>query len=88
MLENETTQNIRKKLIFRSGHRGTKEMDMLMGSFAEKYVPDFTEEELQIYENLLQENDPNLYNWIIGKEDAPANIQSSVFDLLKNHRYK
>lgn len=87
MQEDETIQNIRKKLIFRSGHRGTKEMDMLMGSFAEKYVPNFTEDELKTYEELLQENDPNLYNWIIGKEDAPDKIQSEIFTRLKNHRY-
>lgn len=80
-------EKLRKKLIFRSEHRGTKEMDLLMGSFAKKYVPDFSEEELAIYEELLKENDPNLYNWIIGKEEAPANIQSDVFEKLKNHRY-
>lgn len=87
MQEDETTQNTRKKLIFRSGHRGTKEMDLLMGSFALENVPSFNEEELKIYEDLLQENDPNLYNWIIGKEDAPANIQSDVFTRLRNHKY-
>ena len=81
------TENLRKKLIFRSEHRGTKEMDLLMGSFAKKHVPDFSEEELAIYEELLKENDPNLYNWIIGKEDPPANILSGVFEKLKNHKY-
>lgn len=62
-------------------------MDLLLGSFARKHVPDFNETELEIYENLLLENDPNLYNWIIGKEDAPANIQSIVFEKLKAHKF-
>ena len=82
------SENLRKKLIFRSDHRGTKEMDLLLGSFAREHVPNFSEEELAIYEELLQENDPNLYNWIIGKEEAPANIQSDVFEKLKAHKFK
>ncbi len=62
-------------------------MDLLLGSFAKKYVPEFTEDELVAYEELLKENDPNLYNWITGQEEAPANIQSDVFERLKNHKF-
>ena len=87
MSKNETTENKRKRLIFRSGHRGTKEMDLILGSFARKYVPEFSEDELAVYDDLLQENDPNLYNWITGKEEAPANLQSPVFERLKKHKY-
>lgn len=60
---------------------------MLLGSFARKHVPEFNEDELSFYEELLKENDPNLYNWITGQEEAPANIQNDVFERLKNHRY-
>ncbi len=88
MNENETTENKRKRLIFRSWHRGTKEMDLLLGSFAKKYVPDFDEQELAIFDDLLKENDPDLYNWMTGKEEAPERLQSSVFDQLKQHRFK
>ncbi|MEM7651482.1 MAG: succinate dehydrogenase assembly factor 2 [Pseudomonadota bacterium] len=87
MTKNETTEKTRKRLIFRSEHRGTKEMDMLMGTFARKYVPDFSEAELAQYDEILKENDPNLYNWITGKEDPPANVVSDVFDKLKAHKY-
>ena len=83
----EINQNFRKKLIFRSSHRGTKEMDMLLGSFAEKFVPNMSEADLKTYEMLLTENDPNLYNWIIGKEDAPEHVQSGVFNDLRAHKY-
>lgn len=79
--------NTRKRLIFRSWHRGTKEMDLLLGSFADKYVPGFDEGELQLYDDILQLSDPDLYNWITGQEQAPANVESSVFEKLKNHRY-
>lgn len=83
----EELENTRKRLIFRSEHRGTKEMDLLLGSFARKHVPEFDVDELAQYEELLQENDPNLYNWITGQEDAPANVQSRVFEKLQNHRF-
>lgn len=82
----EEIQNLRAKLIFRSDHRGMKEMDLILGSFAKKNVPDMSEEELHQFEELLKENDPNLYNWITGKEEAPANVQSPVFEKLQKHK--
>lgn len=87
MTEDDIIVNTRKRLIFRSWHRGTKEMDLLLGSFADKYVPGFDEGELQLYDDILQLSDPDLYNWITGQEQAPANVESSVFEKLKNHRY-
>ncbi len=83
----ESLENKRKRLIFRSEHRGTKEMDLLLGSFARQYVPEFREEDLALYDKILQENDPNLYNWITGKDEPPANIISPVFERLMKHRY-
>lgn len=87
MSENETIENKRKRLIFRSDHRGTKEMDLLLGSFAKKHVPSMSEEELEQFDEILKENDPNLYNWITGKEPEPENVQSPLFDKIKNHKY-
>lgn len=86
MTSNETIENKRKRLIFRSEHRGTKEMDLIMGSFARENVPHFSKEELEQYDELLKENDPNLYNWITGKEDPPANVASVMFEKLKSHK--
>ena len=87
MSEDETTQNTRRRLIFRSDHRGTKEMDLLLGSFAKKYVPEMSEQELAQFDEILKENDPNLYNWITGKEPEPDNVKSPLFDKLKKHKY-
>lgn len=87
MTENETIENKRKRLIFRSWHRGTKEMDLLLGSFADKYVSGFSEEDLRLYEDLLHISDPDLYNWITGKEDPPANIMNSVMEKLLQHKF-
>lgn len=85
---NDTTQNMRKRLIFRSEHRGTKEMDLLLGSFAKKHVPDFNEVELAEYEALLEENDPDLYNWITERERPPANVAGySMFSKIVGHKF-
>ena len=84
----EDIQNMRKRLIFRSEHRGTKEMDLLLGTFAKKHVPDFSETELHEYEALLTHNDPDLYNWITGQEKAPDDVAGlSMFPKILGHRF-
>lgn len=71
----ELIENKRRRLIFRSDHRGTKEMDIILGRFAREHVPTFTEVELCEYDELLRNNDPDLYNWVTGKEDAPKEVR-------------
>ena len=85
--EDESIENKRRRLIFRSNHRGTKEMDLVMGSFANAHVTAFSEEELAEYDELLTNNDPDLYNWITGKEEPPEDVEGmSVFMKLLEHR--
>lgn len=83
----EIIKNKRKQLIFRSWHRGTREMDLIMGSFADKHVPDFTEEELQIYEDVLQIPDPDLYDWVTGRKTPPANQLNLVLEKFLDHDF-
>ena len=83
----EEVENKRKRLIFRSEHRGTKEMDLILGSFAKKYVYGFSEDELALYDDILNESDPDLYNWISGIEDFPANKANSVYEKLLKHKF-
>ncbi len=83
----EELEKKRKRLIFRSWHRGTREMDLLLGSFADAHVPGFTAEELAQYDEILHNNDPDLYNWITGKEPAPANLITPVLEKLLDHKF-
>lgn len=76
----------RKRLIYRSWHRGTREMDLILGSFADKNVAGFSDAELDEFEALLQLQDPDLYNWITGTEPVPANVESDLFTKLKSHK--
>ncbi len=77
-----------ERLKFRSWHRGTREMDLLLGSFADAHLGGFASEELDQYEAILQESDPDLYNWITGAEAVPAGLDHVVMRLLKQHQYK
>lgn len=85
--KNELIENKRKRLVFRSYHRGTKEMDLILGAFASAHVPEFTEDELSQYDELLSNNDPDLYNWITCKEQWPADLsEQSVVHKLMNFK--
>lgn len=77
----------RKRLIFRSDHRGIKEMDLIMGSFARKYIAAMDEPTLDRYEAMLEMSDPDLYNWITGAEVTPPEWDGALMDMLKAHRY-
>jgi len=75
------------RLRFRSWHRGTREMDLLLGSFADTHLHAFTPEQLDCYEALLQESDPDLYDWITGVQPVPAPHTSPVMEMLSRHRF-
>ena len=82
MSEFETTENRRKRLRFRSWHRGTKEMDLLMGSFADAHLSAFDVGQLDRYEALLDVPEPVVYDWILGRSDPPADHDHDVTRLL------
>ena len=83
----ETINNKRKRLIFRSWHRGMKEMDQIMGSFANDYVPNYSPEQLDLFEQVLQNSDPDLYDWIFRRVDVPANKANPILDELLKYDY-
>lgn len=73
----------RKRLIFRSGHRGTKELDILFGAFAARHLDSFSEAEIDAFETLLDLPDPDVYDWIVGAGDPP---DGTVGDMVKRVR--
>lgn len=83
----EELRNRRERLRFRSWHRGTREMDLILGSFADRHVGTFSAEDLDLYENLLGENDPDLYNWYAGRELIPETRRDRIMDLFLSHRF-
>jgi antitoxin CptB len=62
----------RRKLLFRSWHRGMREMDLILGSFADAEIGALTESEIDQYEKLLEIPDTQLLPWITGERPIPA----------------
>ena len=78
---------LKKKIIYRSNYRGTKEMDKLLGSFTKKYIDKFNHEELLELEKLLDIDDDNLYNFYNGLKTDVIFEKNSINDLFKNFEY-
>ncbi len=72
----------RKRLRFRAWHRGMREMDLLLGRFADAAVAGFTEGEVALFEALIEAPDPDLYSWITGAAAVPANFDTALFKRL------
>lgn len=72
----------RKRLTFRAWHRGTREMDILVGKFADRYAPTFDQVALDQFEAMLTCNDPDVYDWYIGTTPVPDADKSPVVDLF------
>ena len=77
----------RRKLKFRAWRRGFREMDLLMGSFADKYLDTYGQAELDQFEALLGLPDWEVFAWLIGQADVPDNHRSPVLDQLIAFKY-
>lgn len=80
----EAADTRRKRLYFRCWRRGTKELDLLLGRFAERHLAQLSDEQVGRMERLLECADHDLYNWITGKQDAPRDHDHDVMVLLRN----
>ena len=61
----------RRKLLFRSWHRGIREMDLILGGFADRAIHALNDAELDRYERLLETQDADLLSWVTGETPAP-----------------
>lgn len=68
----------RKKLRMRSWRRGMKEMDLILGPFADQNLPSFSEAELDSFEALLNENDQDFYLWVTGAQPCPDDLKAWI----------
>lgn len=68
----EDHQTRLKRLRLRSWRRGTREMDLILGPFADAHLADLDAAALDAYERLLEQNDWDLYYWITGARPVPA----------------
>ena len=75
-------ETYRKKLRFRAWHRGTKEADLMMGRFADAHIDTLSPDLLLQFEALLNAQDLDVYNWIIGKEPVPAEYDNELMAMV------
>jgi len=77
----------RRRLRYRSWHRGTREADLILGRFADAHLAGFGAEQLDRYGALLEKSDPDIYDWLIGRVPVPADVDSDIFRLLKEFKF-
>ncbi len=83
----EASEIQRKRLIYQSAHRGTKESDLLLGAFAAAHLGGFSAAQLARYEALLDESDNDLFDWIARRRAPPQEKMTDVLALLLSFRY-
>jgi antitoxin CptB len=76
----------RKRLLFRAAHRGIKEADLLIGTFAAKHVAAMDGAELDAFESLLEHEDAKLVRWITGQAEPPPEADGPLMARLRAHR--
>ena len=74
----ETREHRIKRLRMRSMRRGIKEMDLILDAFAQRTLEAFNDDELDLYDDMLQENDQDLYRWVTAQEPAPVRFAPMI----------
>ncbi len=86
-LSSEGLDARRRRLLFRSRHRGIREMDLVFGPFADAALAAMSEAELGEYERWLDIPDQQIFAWVNGSEPAPAELDTALFRrLIAFHR--
>ena len=80
-------EQFKKKIIYRSNYRGTKEMDKLLGAFTNEYINQLNESDLLDLEKLLNVDDNNLYNFYNGLSTDMKFESNNINNLFKNFEY-
>ncbi|AMY68502.1 succinate dehydrogenase assembly factor 2 [Frigidibacter mobilis] len=77
----ETAEARLKRMRMRSWRRGTKEMDLILGPWADARLAGMPPAALDLYDRLLEENDQDLYSWITGHAVPPAHLAALLDEI-------
>ena len=82
----ETRDARLRRLRMRSWRRGIKEMDLILEAFARRSLELMDQEELQLYDDLICENDQDLYRWVTQQEPAPERFAALVTQIAAQYQ--
>ena len=82
-ISSERLNGRRRRLLFRCRHRGIREMDLVLGRFADAHLAALNERELAELERWLEIPDQQIFAWVNGTEAAPAEIDTVLFRRLR-----
>ncbi|MCI0601225.1 MAG: succinate dehydrogenase assembly factor 2 [Beijerinckiaceae bacterium] len=72
-----------KRILFRSWHRGMREVDLLLGRFADAKIASLCESELDDYERLLEAQDRDIFSWLTGEAKIPSSYNTPVLQKIR-----
>jgi antitoxin CptB len=84
--DDEATVSRRKRILFRSWHRGTQEADLLLGRFADRHLATMDAVALDQFEAVLELPEPDLMAWYMGQAPVPAAVRSRILELILSFR--
>jgi len=89
LTDQENSKNRIKKLRYQSWHRGWKETDLILGRFADENLAKMDDATIDIYEQLLDENDADIWDWLVSKAPPKHDFYTPILqDLLEYGKYK
>jgi antitoxin CptB len=74
----------RRRLLYRSWRRGMKEVDLLLGRFADAQLEAMSGDELDRFEDLLARPDPDIFGWVMGSLEVPPGVDKALIALIRN----
>ena len=77
----ETEEARLKRMAMRSWRRGMKEMDLILGPYADAHLAGMSEDRLVVFDKLLEENDQDLLPWVLGQNPAPGYLTELIAEI-------
>ncbi|ACT57419.1 succinate dehydrogenase assembly factor 2 [Candidatus Liberibacter asiaticus] len=74
-----------RKIVYRCWRRGTREMDLILGSFVDHFILELSSVELTMLESIIEEDDSNLFKWFTGMEKPPEYLRTPIFKKIYDY---